>query len=251
MTLDVKGLAGRFDEPGLFLLFDDGRELLLTRRVVDAYKQRYLTDPSLLPAPFRTAAEYRPCAVCPSRDTAVICHSIPTVFPFLEDLDRYISYDRVTVVFRAEPGGHDNGDEILHLTRTTMQRALQYVAILSLIYYCGVGRKYFKYFTGVIPFMDPELIAERIYTNLYLDLRGDERAINELIARMRYEVDFTVRCQLKRLELLCRNDAFMNAFANMHTCLFFLAPEMLPDLRRRVAERIAPPITHHCAPSGR
>lgn len=251
MTLDVQGLMDRFTEPGLFLLFDDGRELLLTRRVVEAYKQRYLADPGLLPPEFRTAAEYRPCAVCPSRDTAVICHSIPTVFPFLEDLDRYISYERVTVVFRAEPGEHEPGDAILHLTNTTMQRALQYVAILSLIYYCGVGRKYFKYFTGVIPFMDPGLIAERIYTNLYLDLRGDEGAINEIIARMRYEVDFTVRCQLKRLERLCRNDAFMNAFANMHTCLLFLAPELLPDLRRCLAGRIAPPVMHHCDSPGR
>ena len=61
----------------------------------------------------------------------------------------------------------------MHVARTSVHRALQYISILSLMYYCEVGREYFKYFSGVIPFMDPLPIVERVYLNIYWDLHGD------------------------------------------------------------------------------
>ena len=228
-------------EAGLYLLFDDGRRVVLTRSIIDACTQRYLHDPALLSPACRAAAEYQPCAICPERHTAAICHAIPPVLPILDQLDCCLSCDAVTAVYRgeADPGG--SSDPLLQVTRTTMQRALQYAAILGLMYYCETGRKYYKYWAGVVPLMDPQTLAERLYANLYLDLHGDDAAVQAQIALMRGELEVTIECQLKRLRLVSRGDAFVNAYANVHTALRFLEPWLLPELVARMAARNAPP----------
>jgi hypothetical protein len=199
----------------------------------------YLSDPARIPPHVRQAVQYRPCSICPRQD-AVICHAIPTVFPLLEQVDRFLSHDKVTAAYRADPERGDRQAGMLHVVQTTMQRALQQVSILSLIHYCEVGQTYFKYFSGVIPFMDAMTMAERVYLNIFWDLHGDVAAVDELIATMRSELDYTVRCQIERLRLICRNDAFINAFVNTHITTQFLAPELLPELRARFAARFAP-----------
>lgn len=241
MSESVQLNFGKFQQPGLYLMFDDGRFLALTRDFIDEMRERYLRDPSLLPPSVRNAPAYAPCDVCPDRDTALICHAIPTVFPFLEDVDRFLSYETVTAIFRPEPGESTGSESLLHVTRTSMQRAMQYISILSLMYYCEVGRAYFKYFAGIIPIMDPLMVVERVYLNIYWDLRGDLEAIHELISKMRSELDVTVRCQMDRLHLLCKRDAFLNAFATTHIATQFLEGDFETLLRERFESRAAPP----------
>ena len=230
----------KFDEPGLYLLFDDGLFLTFTRKFIDGMTQRYLHDPQLLPPAVRAAPEYAPCSVCPKRDSALICHAIPTVFPFLEDLDRFLSHDKALAIFRPENSESSEDAMVLHTARTSVQRALQYVSILSVLHYCEVGRTYYKYFAGIMPLMDPFEIIERVYLNIYWDLRGDLPAINALIAKMRDELDVTVRCQLERLHLFCQSDAFINAFLITHIATQFLDADIDTILREKFAARIAP-----------
>jgi hypothetical protein len=232
----------KFKDPGLYLLFDDGLFLPLTRDFIDNMKRRYLRDPRLVPPSVRNAPEYAPCTICPKRDTALICHAIPTVFPFLEEVDRFLSHDSVLAVFRPEPFETSGGDTILHVARTSVQRALQYISILSLMYYCEVGRDYFKYFAGVIPFMDPLMLIERVYLNMYWDLHGKLPAINALIAKMRADLDITIKCQMDRLHLFCKSDAFLNAFVNTHIATQFLEADMEKLLREQFSARNAPEV---------
>lgn len=231
-------LAG-FQIPGLYLLFPDGDRLTLTHAAIHALTECYLSDPARIPPRVRQAVQYKPCSICPHQDAAC-CHAIPTVFPLLEHVDRFLSYDRITAAYREERNEAANEEGMLHVVQTTMQRALQHVSILSLIHYCEVGRTYIKYFAGVIPFMDPVTMAERVYQNVYWDLRGDEAAVNQLLTTMRSEIDLTVHCQIERLHLICQHDAFVNAFVNTHIATQFLAPELLPELRARFAARRAP-----------
>lgn len=232
----------KFTEPGLYLLFDDGRVLYLTRSFIDDMRRRYLRNPSLLPPAVRQAPAYAPCVVCPEREHAIICHAIPTVFPFLEDIDCFLSFHTVTAVYRPEPDEMPDGNIHLYVARTSVQRALQHVSILSLIYYCEVGRAYFKYFAGVIPLMDPRAIMERVYLNLYWDLRGDVVAIKALVTKMRRELEITVHCQIERLRLFCKNDGFVNAFVLTHAGLQFLEEDMEQILRDRLDGRHAPAV---------
>ncbi|MDR3405034.1 MAG: hypothetical protein P4L99_21205 [Chthoniobacter sp.] len=229
----------KFTEPGLYLLFDDGLFLTLTRDFIDKMTQGYLEDPRLLPCSVREAPEYAPCSICPKKHTALMCHAIPTVFPFLDTVDRFLSHEKVLAIYRPESAETPADGNAIHVARTSVQRALQYTSILSLMYYCEVGLAYFKYFEGVIPFMDPFVIMERVYLNMYWDLGGELPAINALTAKMRDEMDVTVRCQMARLRLFCRSDAFINAFVNTHIVTQFLGMDMEKLMRKRFVQRSA------------
>jgi len=220
----------KFSQPGLYLVFDDGLFLTLTRDFIDGMTRSYLEDPSLLPLSVRTNPDYAPCSICPQKDTALICHAIPTVFPFLDNLDRFLAHDRVLAIFRPEATQASEDEVVLHVSRTSVQRALQHISILSLTHYCEVGLAYSKHFAGIVPLMDPFAIVERVYANIYRDLGGDLPAINALTARMRDQLDDTVRCQMARLRLICRSDAFLNAFVNTHIITQFVSLEKLPAI---------------------
>lgn len=236
-TLDFE----KFKEPGLYLLFDDGRLLTLTRSYIERMMDHYLSDPQLLPPSIREAPAYAPCSVCPKRESAVICHAIPTVFPFIAELDRFLSFQDVIAVFRPAPE-ENTENQLLHVARTSVQRALQYVSILSLMYYCEVGRIYFKYFDGVNPLMDSLLIVERVYLNIFWDLGGDREAIHALITKMHDELQITLDCQIQRLHLFCKSDAFLNAFVNTSVITQFLKMEGIESfLRSRFDSRNVPP----------
>jgi len=224
-------------EPGLYLFFDDGTLLPVTRSSIEEWIQRYLADPTLISPACRAAAAYQPCQVCPRRHTGELCHAVPTVFPFLGSLDHYLSFDSVTAVFVEETGLAGRSEPVFHVTRTTMQRALQHVAILSLLYYCEIGRAYYPFFEGVVPFMHAEMIAERVYANLYLQLKGNSQAIQETLARMYEDMDSTILCQIERLRLFCVNDVLLNAFANLHVVLQYLSPDFLPSLLQQMEAR--------------
>jgi len=58
-----------------------------------------------------------------------------------------------------------------------MQEALQFVAIFSLMYYCEVGKQYWKFFLGIHPLMDPEEMITRIHLNIYWDCKGDKQKV--------------------------------------------------------------------------
>ena len=221
-------------DPGLYLFFPDGGFLDLSHRVVAAEADRLEHDPAALPDDRRAAAEFRPCPVCPARETAAMCHALPAILPFLDALDRYGSFDPVTAVYLELD---ETQGALLHVSATTLQRALQFVAMQSVLNYCEVGRLYRPYFSGVIPFTSAAMMAERIYANVMLEKNGDHAAIESVIAEMRAKLAVTMNCQIKRVRLVAQNDGFLNAFVNLHLTLEMLGPEHRDQVRADLSRR--------------
>lgn len=225
----------QFPEPGLYLVWPDGNRLALTRPRIETEVRAMLDNPASIPPHVKAAADYQPCDICPMRDTAEICHSIMTALPFMDEIDRYMSYDRVTAVFREENGA------ILHVIETTMQEALKYVSILGVTHYCEVGKKYGQYFHGVDPLMEPPELAAAVYRNIFFVARGDMQRVEQIVRTMQDEIIHTVKCQTRRLRLISKRDAFLNAFVAAHTTTEFLFMELRHRLREELTHATAPP----------
>ncbi len=210
----------QFPDPGLYLLWSDGGRLDLTRDRIEAHTRAMLDDPTKIPPHVKAAADYQPCSICPHRDDAEICHAIMTTLPFMDEIDRYMSYDSVVAVYRGED------DDVLHVRETVMQDALTYVSILALTQYCEVGCEYGKYFRSVDPLTPPAKIAAQLYRNIYVEAEGNMTSIEAIIRRMESEIGLTTRCQVARLQLISKKDAFVNAFVAAQTVIGILFMEL-------------------------
>lgn len=214
-----------FCEPGLYLIWPDGKRLDLTRKAIEAKARAMLDDPGQIPARVRAAVDYQACDICPEREKAEICHAIMVTLPFMDEIDRYMSYDSVTAVFR------DEGSEVLCVVETTMQDALQYVTILGLTTYCEVGRKYAAYFDGIDPLMTPAQVAAAVFRSIYVDAGGEIDKVVGVVTAMKDEILHTADCQAKRLRLISQGDAFLNAFVETHTTTQMLFVELRKHLQ--------------------
>lgn len=234
---EIRTFLESHHDAGLSLLFDDGHEVNLTYDTVRVAAKRLEQDLEAIPPDRRAAAEFSPCRVCPARETAIMCHALPAILPFLDALNPYQSYQPLTVVYVGRDTEDGNG--VLHMRRTTLQRALQYIAMESVLGYCELGRLYFKYFSGIIPFSSAEAIAERIYANIMLAENGNLAAVSAIIDSMRENLGVTMQCQIKRVRLVSQSDVFVNAFINLHTALELLRPEERSSVRETLAKREA------------
>jgi hypothetical protein len=209
-----------FTEPGLYLLWPDGNRLDLNRTFIASWTEAMLNDPERIPPAVRAATAYHPCSICPERDHATICHAIIPTLPFTGDVDRYMSYDKVTAIYR------EADIDVISVVETTMQEALKFIVILSLTQYCEVGRKYGAYFQGINPLMQPPDIAAAVFRQVYLAAGGKLADVSSIILTMREELLLVVRCQIERLHLICTNDAFSNAFVSTYNVTELLFAEM-------------------------
>lgn len=201
LDMNMQGLTAQ----GLYLRFDDGRSLILTEDVIERLTKDFWQDTRKIPEEIRKAADFHLCSICPEKGSEGFCYALRPVLPFLDEIDRYLSYDKVTAVYVDE-------DAVIHSAYTSMQEALQYLSILSMTHYCRTGRKYRKYFSGVVPVAGTMPMVERLYLNMFWLHRGDQDQINGISSRFRDEIAETSAAQVKRLTLICRNDAFVNAF---------------------------------------
>jgi hypothetical protein len=199
-----------YEKPGLYLNFEDSSQIALTRENIEATTQEYWMDPDKIPPDVKGAVQFKRCGFCPLKETENFCDALRPTLPLLNVIDKYNSFDEVTAIYK----GNEKG--LFHVSHTTMQRALRYISNLSLMGYCQVGRKYQKYYYGILPVMDTEQIANSLYLNMYWIHRGDEEVIDELISQMNKEITMTTENQMRRLRLICENDAFLNAFILTH-----------------------------------
>jgi len=205
-----------FEKEGLYLLFPDSTKLELTKENIEKVTDSYWQDLTKIPEDKRKAIEFQKCYFCPHKDKEDICDSIRPILPFLDIVDKYVSYDKVIAVYKG------NEDKLVHIRATTMQDALKYVSILSLLRYNLVLQKYWKYYYGIIPIMSGREVATRVYLNMYWLHKGDREEIKEMIKRFGEELKVSSTNQVKRLNLVCKNDAFMNSFVNTQLVTQFL-----------------------------
>jgi hypothetical protein len=57
-----------------------------------------------------------------------------------------------------------------------------------------------------------EEFISRLYLNIYWMHQGDRSSIEEVLTRFSQEITEASENQVKRLNLICENDAFLNAF---------------------------------------
>jgi hypothetical protein len=197
---------GDYEEEGLYIILEDSRPLALTRSNIEQTAKKFWEDPSKINSKVKMAAEFQRCDFCPLNKIGGLCDAIRPTFPFLDALDKYLSHDQVTAVYKDRSG--------FCVNRTTMQKALRYLSVLSLVYYCQVTRKYWKHFWGIMPLMEAQEIAARLYLNFFYLSDGSKRRAEKSILKFKEEITITSRNQVKRMNLVCDNDAFMNAFVN-------------------------------------
>jgi len=78
---------------------------------------------------------------------------------------------------------------------TTMQEALKYISILSLMQYCQIGRHYWKYYFDLIPVSRGKIFASRLYLNMYWLHKGDKEEIRQFIAVFNEDIRKTTENQ--------------------------------------------------------
>ena len=209
--------VGEFKQSGLYLLFSGGKRIVLTREKIEAFAQSFESNLDQIPAEVRGAVAFKACPVCPEKDRAKFCHALPATLAFFDELKGLNSFDHVGAVYKGR-------EQVLVLVpETTMQEALQFVVIFGLMYYCEVGKKYWKYFLGIHPLLRGEEMVARIHLNIYWDCKGDKRKIDEVLRSFSNDITCICRCQVERLGLICKDDALMNAFVNTQAQIELLA----------------------------
>ncbi len=205
-----------YQQPGLYLFLNNGKEIILTRERIEKLTKIYWSDPEKIPDDVKKSANFKRCNICPLKGKESLCDAVRPVLPLINDVDEFVSFEKVTALYKS---GTDNR---IFIANTTIQDALTYIAILSLISYCKVGRKYWKYYFGIIPLMSVEEFVGRLYLNIYWLNNGDEEKINNIIRHMIEELAVTTNNQLKRLMIISKNDAFLNAFAGVQSIIEYL-----------------------------
>lgn len=219
-----------FREEGLYLIFPDSSRMALTRDHVQKVTREYWANPRKIPEEVKNAVDFQRCPFCPLKGQDDFCDALRPILPFFEVMDKYVSFDKVTAVYR------DAGRNLFHIADTNMQNALRFVSIMSLMQYCQIGRKYWRYYLGISPLAAGPAAVERLFLNIYWDHKGDMARIRNTISAFNGQIEVTADNQIKRLNLICKNDAFMNAFVNTHTMLILLDLDVESSLARAFDE---------------
>lgn len=233
----LETLLARYANSGLYIVFDDGEELDLSREAIEAFRSRLGEDEQTLPLVKRAATDFQPCRICPGRGASAMCHALPAILPFVQCMNERSSFDMLVAVY-VDSAGKDEPTPALHISRTPLSRALQYVAMESILWHCETGRVYFEYFRGVMPFSPARDVAERVYANVMLDKNGEAGAVDQTLGRICETMEIAMHCQLRRVRLVAESDAFANAFANLYLALQMLRPGVRHEVRERIARRV-------------
>ncbi|HTY13942.1 MAG TPA: hypothetical protein VMD02_07160 [Candidatus Omnitrophota bacterium] len=207
----------KYEKKGLYLIFNDLSHLELTEDRIDELTEKYWNDPAKIPASVKEAFGFKRCPFCPSQKEGGICDALHPILPFLEIVDRYVSYDPVVAVYK----GHRKG--LLRVADSKMQDALVYLSTLSLIDFCRSAARYRKYYYGVTPLMSAKETSARIYLNIFWEKKGDKAQIDAFLAEFKQLLKVTAENQIKRLSLICKNDVFVNAIAKAQIVTEFLS----------------------------
>lgn len=205
-----------YKKKGMYLLFPDGHSIDLSEENIKRLGDEYWNDPAKLPPSIRHNDDFKTCTVCPFRGQDVLCSAIKPLLPFLEEMENFVSYDKVTAVYLREEG-------FLYVRDTQMQNALQYVTNMSTFQYCEDMKKYHKYFNGITPFMGSDEIVRAIFLNVYYLSGGNKGEMDRVIKELLFGMTVTGQGCVKRLNLMCKSDAFKNAYVKTQVYTMMLS----------------------------
>ena len=222
---------GDFEKRGLYIIFKDGSRLDLSDERVERVTQEYWKNPAKIPPEVKKATEFQRCSFCPKEVEGGICNSIRPILPFLEVVDKYVSYDEVIAIYK----GHRK--EIYRISDTKMQDALVHLSILSMMHHCQTMVPYRKYFYGVIPLMSAKEASARIYLNIFWEHKGDKDLIDKFIFEFKEKMRIAAQNHMKRISLIYQSDAFLNALVKAQLITEFLTldyDKILEDAFRQI-----------------
>ncbi len=194
----------------LHLFFEDGQRIAFSPQEVLERTRCAWEDPEVFPIEVKKAVELEPCEVCPLKDQVDLCHAIFPILHFAQAFDGRRSYERVTLVMR------DSETKTLRIQETSVQEAVQPISILSLTNYCELGHKYHELFYGVMPFLTPNELILRLTMNAFWLADGNREAAEARLKSLFEDLDVTIQCQMERIRLVTKSDAFLNSFVRTH-----------------------------------
>jgi len=214
----------------LYFVFPDQKQIEFSSAHVRAFAKDYLDSPAHVPDNVREAVDFQRCSVCPHVHEPGYCHALFPALSIFEAIDKYTSSEEVEVFYL------DPFSNCLIAKDTSLQDALQCISILSLTQYCELGRRYHDYFLMVTPFMSASEMASRIYLNAFWLFDGDKERTKAQIKKFIEELRITIDCQVKRMRLISKNDAFLNAFAMTHILTDLMKLDMFEVVRLNFKE---------------
>jgi hypothetical protein len=191
---------------GLYLVFPDLTRIEFSRQAVERITKEFWDDPQRISPAAREAIDFKRCDRCPLRGKDDICDAIRPVLPLVKSMDKYTSFGEVTAYYK------EDDSELVHVADMSIQEALRDISILSLTQYCKLGAKYRRYFYGIMPLMNGQDIAIRLYLNVYYCHEGKKDAVDDVLSEFRDDIFMTTSNQVKRLRYITKSDVFPNAF---------------------------------------
>ncbi len=196
-----------FTDPGLYILFKDDNSYHFSPKVIEQLSQEYWGDENKISEKTKGSFEFAKCGFCPDDRSSEICNGLKPLLPLIEMMEKYMSYEEVTAVFR-------NTDKSLIVKETTLQVALDYITMLSIMEYCEMTGTFSNYFDGVNPFSNRTVkqTCHQIYLNILHENQGN-------IAKTIKELNFfaerlksSSNNRIRRLNLITTSDALANSF---------------------------------------
>lgn len=205
MKLDID----QYEDEGMYVHCEDGTLFNFSLKNVYALANEYWNNPKKLSEEIRNDESFKTCSICPYRGEDVFCSAIKPLLPFLENLEGFKSFDRVTTVFR-------DGKGVISIKATDMQNALQYLTDMSVFQYCEDMKLYKDYFAGISPLQSSKEKVQSLLLNILWKSDGDKGKARGTINEFQKAIDITTRNCKSRLGLMCHSDAFKNAYVRTH-----------------------------------
>ncbi|MFC1838537.1 hypothetical protein ACFL1N_03075 [Thermodesulfobacteriota bacterium] len=198
-----------YRDEGMYVHCENGTVFNFSLKNVEILADEYWNNPEKLSNEIKYDELFKTCSVCPYRGKDVLCSAIKPLLPFLENLDDFKSLDPVTVVCRDSNG-------VLSVKNTDMQNALQYLTDMSVNQYCEDMKKYKEYYSGIRPLSSTQENVQTLLLNIFWKSDGDRDKTRSTIKELQKAIDITTRNCIDRLHLICRSDAFKNAYVRTH-----------------------------------
>jgi hypothetical protein len=205
MTIDV----AVYPEEGMYLHCHDGTFFDFSVTNIARLATALWNDPSRLSPEIKHDELFKTCAVCPFRGQDVLCSAIKPLLPFLENVERFKSFDRVTIVYRNPQG-------VVSSQCVDMQTALQYLTDMSVFQYCEDMKGYKAYFLGVTPMRSTQDNVQTLLLNVFWKTKGNRQAAKQVMVELENAINIVTRNCFHRVHLMCRSDAFKNAYVKTH-----------------------------------
>jgi hypothetical protein len=198
-----------YRDEGMYVHCENGTVFDFSLNNIEILANEYWNNPDKLSNEIRNDALFKTCSVCPYRGQDVLCSAVKPLLPFLENLNDFKSFDPVTVVFRDSNG-------VVSIKDTDMQNALQYLTNMSVFQYCEDMKRYREYYFGIIPLRSTQENVQTLLLNIFWKSDGDREKTRSTIKELQKAIDITTRNCIERINLICRSDAFKNAYVKTH-----------------------------------